>query len=337
MSMAKRAQHSFSVSGYMVYLAKSGYYYIRFSRGVERSLGTKNKIKARQTAEEIAKAEHIRKVTELSKINRITLTDFSALYIKGRANDFSSDTLAMDKTALDLFEQSIGGETLIALVNATHIEKFKTDCRSRGVKSVSINSYLRHLKTALKTAHKSGYTKKTVEIQMARPGHRLPRALTGRERSAVLAYAEKHDKEMFRVITFNLFTGCRRSEIRNAKWQNYDSDMLLITGKGDRDRYVPILPEAKAAMGTKKHIGPIFPQWHVDTYTHRFKKIATACGIHDISLHKLRHSAATAMLENGIDIKIVKEILGHADLATTEIYTQVKNRLLKEELKKLKY
>ena len=43
------------------------------------------------------------------------------------------------------------------------------------------------------------------------------------------------------------------------------------------------------------------------------------------------------MLENGIEIKIVKEILGHADLSTTEIYTHVKNQFLKSELQKLKY
>ena len=113
--------------------------------------------------------------------------------------------------------------------------------------------------------------------------------------------------------------------------------MLLVTGKGDRDRYVPILPSAREAMGEEKDIGPIFPQWHVDTYTHRFQKIAAACNIIGISFHKLRHSSATAMLENDIGIKIVKEILGHADLATTEIYLNIKNQLLTSEMQKLKF
>lgn len=335
--MGKKAQNSFSVGDYTVFKAKSGYYYIRFRRGVERSLGTKNRVNAKSEAEEIVKENHLRKIAELSKIDRITVKEFRETYIRDRQDEFSKDTIDMDRTSLTLFEQSIGDDTLMALVSKDSIAKFKKDCRARKVKNVSINSYLRHIKTALKMAHNQGYIKKKVEVPFIRIGKKLPRALTKKERTAILDYALKHDPDMWRIITFSLWTGCRRAEIRNCKWQNYDEDMLLITGKGDKDRYIPILPEAKKAMGRIQDIGPIFPQWHVDTYTHRFKKIAVKCGILDVSLHKLRHSAATAMLESGIDLKIVKEILGHADLATTEIYTQVKNKLLKDELKKLKF
>jgi len=336
--MGKRSDDSFTVGSYTVFKSKkTDFYYIRFRRGVERSLGTKNKANARKEAEEIVKAEHVRKIAELSRIDRITFHEFKENYISGRRNEFSKDTIDMDRTALSMFENSVGSDTMMALLSSEHIAKFKKDCLARGVKQVSVNSYLRHIKTALKKAHKAGYIKKPVDVPFIKTGKKLPRILTRKEREAILAYAEEHDPDMWRVITFNLWTGCRRAEIRNAKWQNYDDGMLLITGKGDKERYVPVLPEAEKAMGRKLDIGPIFPQWNVDTYTHRFKKIAMKCGISDVSLHKLRHSAATSMLENGISIKIVKEILGHADLSTTEIYTQVKNKLLMDEIRKLKY
>lgn len=335
--MGKISKNSFKVSGLTVYESKSGYYYIRFRRGVERSLGTKNKTNAKALAQEIAKQEHIRKVAELSRVDRITLNDFLSKYIEERTGNLSDETIRMDKTSIGVFMQSTGEDTLMALLNDSHIKKFVSDCRARGVKAVSINAYLRHIKTFLKSAHKSGYMKTKVEITPVKTGKRLPRVLTAKERVAVLKYAKKHDQDMWRIITFCLYTGCRRAEVKNAKWQHYDKGLLLITGKGDKDRYVPILPEAQKAMGTERDIGPVFPQWHINNYTKRFKKIAVACKIPDISLHKLRHSAATAMLESGIDIKTVKEILGHSDLSTTEIYTHVANNFLKSELNKLKY
>jgi len=76
-------------------------------------------------------------------------------------------------------------------------------------------------------------------------------------------------------------------------------------------------------------------QAHPDTYTHRFKKNARICGIYDKSFHDMRHSAATAMLEVGIDINVIQKILGHTDISTTQIYAKIIDIYILQEIKKL--
>lgn len=336
-TMGKMAKDSFKIEGYTVFKSKkSGYYCIRLKKDVERSLKTKDKSTARARAKEVVKQIHLKKVAALSKIDRITITDYIDEYIEAR-DDLSDETTRMDRIALTLLSQSIGEKTLMALIDESSIEKFKKDCKGRKVKPLSINTYLRHIRSALNTARKSGYMRKPVEIKFLKTGERLPRILTKKEREAVLEYAKKHDYTTWRFAVFCLYTGCRRCEVKDAKWQHYDRGLLLIKGKGDKDRYIPILDEALEGMGKQQDIGPIFPQWHINTYTKKFKKIAVECGIYDISLHKLRHSAGTAMVESGIDLETVKEILGHADIKTTEIYVHLSNQHKKKQMKKLKY
>ena len=71
-------------------------------------------------------------------------------------------------------------------------------------------------------------------------------------------------------------------------------------------------------------------------YTKEFKKIARACGIEDLNLHNLRHTAATDMLASGMGIEYVQEVLGHADISTTQIYTKILQKNLRREMQKMR-
>lgn len=143
---------------------------------------------------------------------------------------------------------------------------------------------------------------------------------------------------MYRVIQFALWTGSRREEIANLKWQDIGEDSARIIGKGDKERTIHLLPEALEAMGERKDIGYVFVRWNdLSRYTKTFKRIARACGIEDVHFHHLRHTAATKMIESGIEINYVKEMLGHSSITTTEIYTAVVQKTLKEKMKKLRY
>ncbi len=91
-------------------------------------------------------------------------------------------------------------------------------------------------------------------------------------------------------------------------------------------------------MGPKKDIGYVFVHWKdLSKYTKRFKKIARAVGIEDIYLHHLRHTAATQMVESGIELGYVQEMLGHTRISTTQIYTKIIQATLKEKMKRLRY
>jgi integrase/recombinase XerD len=94
---------------------------------------------------------------------------------------------------------------------------------------------------------------------------------------------------MWRIITFALWTGCRRQEILNLKWQNVSENTCRIIGKGQKERVVYLLQDALKVMDPMRHIGPVFKKMYKDTVSHKFKALADACNIKAL-FHNLRHT-----------------------------------------------
>ena len=118
-----------------------------------------------------------------------------------------------------------------------------------------------------------------------------------------------------------------------------DRPFLILTGKGGRDRLVPISDRARAAVALwRTHVPPtsawLFPSGKKHLTRIRLyqiiKALAAAAGIPPdrVSPHVLRHAFATHLLEGGADLRALQSMLGHADIATTEIYTHVDSRRL---------
>lgn len=150
-------------------------------------------------------------------------------------------------------------------------------------------------------------------------------------------------------------TGMRVSECSQLKQDqiNWDLSLILIHGKGDKERYVPFGKYAKQAVQkyVKNCRTPLmgkYGQHHNFLFVNHYGKPITSTGIEyilnrviqvssinsDIYPHMLRHSFATAMLDNGADIRTVQELLGHASLSTTQIYTHVTRENLQQSYAK---
>ena len=145
-------------------------------------------------------------------------------------------------------------------------------------------------------------------------------------------------------------TGLRINEICHLKVTDIDSDRMLIRveqGKGDRDRYALLSPTLLSILrqwwkvGRAKQSllkgGWLFPgQNPIDPLsTRQLSRVCHAAvqiaGLRKrISMHSFRHSCATHMLEQGVDIRIIQVLLGHKKLETTALYSQVATRLLRE-------
>ncbi|WP_165232151.1 site-specific tyrosine recombinase XerD [Aquisphaera insulae] len=144
-------------------------------------------------------------------------------------------------------------------------------------------------------------------------------------------------------------TGCRASEVVGLRPADLDlkSGLARCVGKGDKERSVPIGRKAVAALVAYLADRPGLMARHPETTTlfvarsgrplsriglwRIVKKSAAAAGLKgDISPHTLRHSFATHLLAGGADLRVVQEMLGHASIATTQIYTRVELSRLQE-------
>jgi len=143
-------------------------------------------------------------------------------------------------------------------------------------------------------------------------------------------------------------SGLRVSELVNARLENLDLDagLIRVTGKGNKTRIVPVGKRARAAIqkyvdnDRKKWVGKktgseIFLSQRGTKLTPvRIWQIVKDCarnaGLNlNVYPHLLRHSIATHLLSNGADLRVIQEMLGHADIATTQIYTHVDQARLK--------
>lgn len=147
-------------------------------------------------------------------------------------------------------------------------------------------------------------------------------------------------------------TGLRVSELvaLPAAAARRDQHMLVVRGKGGKERLVPLNKEAKSAMAEylelrkrdkeSKWLFPSFgEQGHLTRqhFARELKALGAACGIQSsqLSPHVLRHAFASHLLHNGADLRVVQTLLGHADISTTQIYTHVLEERLKTMVRDL--
>jgi integrase/recombinase XerD len=188
-------------------------------------------------------------------------------------------------------------------------------------------------------------------IEAPRTLHKLPEFLTAPEVDALLAACDGTSGENVRdlaMLELLYATGLRVSELVNLKLRevNLDAGYLMTVGKGNKERLVPIGESACQKVGdylegVRYKLDPMNQNPNLflsrlgaamsrQAFWNIIKKRALMAGIRkSISPHTLRHSFATHLLENGADLRSVQIMLGHADLATTQIYTHVTRERLK--------
>lgn len=177
----------------------------------------------------------------------------------------------------------------------------------------------------------------------------LPKILDHRAIDALFAEIERRKREDGEAAALRLAalvellygSGLRATELvslpRNAV--PADKPWLILKGKGGRERLVPISDRARAAVSAWSALVPrdslwLFPSGKKHLSRVRLyqliKELAASAGIppERISPHVLRHAFATHLLEGGADLRALQMLLGHADIATTQIYTHVDSRRL---------
>lgn len=184
------------------------------------------------------------------------------------------------------------------------------------------------------------------EIEYPKIRKSLPKYLTLEESRRLLSSVEGvNAKRDYAILMLFLNCGIRRSELVGLNLSDVYEDRIRVTGKGNKERIVyfgsackqaiddylvernkKVLSDNRALFGSRDN-----NRMSVTAVHRLVKKHMLAAGLdpNHFSAHKLRHTAATLMISNGVDIKTVQEVLGHEHLNTTEIYTHIENTELK--------
>ena len=174
----------------------------------------------------------------------------------------------------------------------------------------------------------------------------LPRYLTLEESQRLLSIVEGKNRERdYCVLCIFLNCGLRISEIVGLNVSDYRGESLRVVGKGNKERTVYLNDACRDAIDRYLEVRKLLAPPRVtamflsnrrariscDSIQVMVKKNLTKAGL-DASLysaHKLRHTAATLMLQNGVDVRTLQEVLGHENLNTTQIYTHIDNAELR--------
>ena len=213
---------------------------------------------------------------------------------------------------------------------------------ARARKLSAIKSFYNYLSVSTKQIKENPVK----DIEFPKIRRSLPKYLTLEESTALLkAVSGPNQKRDFAILMLFLNCGIRRSELVGLNLTDVYDDRIRVVGKGNKERIVYmgascrkaideylvernkiVLSDNRALFGSrdKKRISV--------TAVHRLvKKHLLEAGMDStqFSAHKLRHTAATLMLSNGVDLKTLQEVLGHENLNTTQIYTHVESTELK--------
>lgn len=244
------------------------------------------------------------------------------------------------------------------LITEDSVTKFLLSLKKKKFSTTSISRYLSSIKSFHKFLSKDGLTKKNVTLQISSPkiDKKLPVVLTIEEVSKLLdSIKGEKPLDLRNEAMFELIYACgfRVSELVNLKINNLHltSKMIQVIGKGAKERLVPVndyaikvlrkyLLEARPLLlKDAKDSGFIFLNNNGQVLSRvgffkLLKNLAKEAGIEkEISPHTLRHSYATHLLEAGVDLRYIQELLGHEDISTTQIYTHLSLAKVKEVYK----
>lgn len=187
-------------------------------------------------------------------------------------------------------------------------------------------------------------------LEKPKAGRSLPKVLSIEQVDLLLSFIDtstscgKRDDALFELI---YSCGLRISEACDLKIANVhmQEHLILVHGKGDKERIVPFgeraekklklyIYEVRPGLVKDRQVPELFVNYRGEGISRkgvwkRFKELESLAGI-DAKVHTLRHSFATHLLAGGADLRSVQELLGHADLSTTTIYTHVTNEQLEK-------
>jgi site-specific recombinase XerD len=280
---------------------------------------------------------------------RVFADEYSNLIKENRSAAYYKSVTNAFKHLTDFF----GAQRPINSIGLKEIESFISHLHKKVSKGYRV--YVRTLKAAFNKAIDWEYVKENyfMKIKLPKKHQTNPAFITSIQLAVISTQIE--NKTIKDIVTFAFYTGMRLNEIVNLTWRNVNLSTRIITvgdaeftTKGRNQRYIPICEEVALiltfSLREKEKIIPIgnsyvFCKANGDAFTgdyisKTFKKACREAGIDkDIHFHSLRHSFASNLVQKGVNLYTIKELLGHSSISTTEIYAHLNMDALKEAIR----
>lgn len=262
--------------------------------------------------------------------------------------NYSEHTILNYKLDLDDFRKFLGGpEPDLGKVDYLVLRKYLAILKEKNLANRTVNRRLSALRSFFKFLTREGLVKANPISSLSSPKQEkhLPLFLTEDEVAKLIDSVVPDDERGLRdraILETFYSTGIRISELAGLTKDDIDfiGGIVKVMGKGKKERIVPIGDKAMIALRSyfdkqKKQTQSVFLNKNGKSITTRGirnivgKYIRLAGLKHGVSPHTLRHSYATHLLNRGADLRSVQELLGHANLSTTQIYTHLTTEKLK--------
>lgn len=258
------------------------------------------------------------------------------------------------KNFLEFINTHTGSEISIKYLNDMKISDFRSFLsylRNKDISSTSIARIISSLKSFFNYLLNINLIESTVVQSLRTPKQKksLPRPISSELAIETIKHAQDMEKEkwigMRNKSILMLLYGCglRISEALNLNFEDInENDYLIIKGKGNKERMVPLMDYVKNDIENYIHEcpknfmkdDPLFVGKRLDRLSPRIIQYVLEKIRHNLSLpetatpHALRHSFATHLLDSGGDLRTIQELLGHSSLSTTQKYTKVETEKL---------
>jgi integrase len=298
----------------------NGLWYVTFYRGKHQALKTKDEIQAKLIFKKLEREYLQGRLIRLEKGELKLLGDFITEYLKTREGKVKN-TYRADRFALSKFRDFYGNKPMFGLT-AKRMEQFRGYLKELKYKDRSCNTIIKHIRVAIKKAMVWEYVRGNplVELKQFKVSEEKFDFMSEEEIVRLLDAAAKHTEctEMKTAVALQVYTGMGRAEVMSALHFTEDNTIMYRRVKTGKRITVPIAEELKPYIShLKTGIQRVLHWRNPCTYSRHFEAIVKEAGLQGVTPHKLRHTFASILINGGVELKVVSELLGHTDIFTT--------------------
>jgi integrase/recombinase XerD len=278
-------------------------------------------------------------------------------YLKIEKGLAENSILAYQRDVLNLMDFAIKQRMEVEAIRVVHLKAFLTSINELGIGARSQARMISGIKQFFLFLILEDVIKNDPSelLEMPKIGKKLPEVLEIEEIDALIAAIDlsKNEGHRNRAMLETLYScGLRVSELVNLRFSDlfFEEGFIRVIGKGNKERLVPVSPSVEKEIGIyndfirrHQHIQPgnenvVFLNRRGAKLTRVMiftiiKNLANEIGLQkNISPHTFRHSFATHLLEGGANLRAIQEMLGHESITTTEIYTHLDQRFIREAI-----